>query len=70
MQCRAAQDHFRVRHPDWEQDLGLIPLSERRRKYSYTRYDDHGNWTNATIAVTEGKEQYTITVVRTFSYYD
>lgn len=55
---------------DWEQDLGGRPSVQPHNKYTYTEYDDHGNWTKATIDVIEGKELYSITVIRTFRYYD
>ena len=57
-------------YSDWEQDLPVRPTVLIRNKYTYTDYDDHGNWTKATIDVIDDKEQHAITVVRTFSYYD
>lgn len=57
-------------HSDWEQDAGGPKSTLPHIRYSYSQYDRHGNWTKATMQVTENGRSYTCTVNRQISYYD
>lgn len=65
-------DTAEVWHTNWEHLEGETAPHEvgQHRHYAYTRYDDHGNWTYATVTVQESGKTYTSTIIRTFSYYD
>lgn len=65
-------DTVEVWHTNWEHldgDTGQHEVGQHRH-YAYIRYDDHGNWTQATVTVQESGKTYTSTIVRTFGYYD
>ena len=61
-------DTIEVWHTNWEHwagDVGAHKIG-KHKYYTYTAYDEHGNWTNATVTV---KESHTYFIVRTFEYY-
>ena len=53
----------------FEKEKGAHEVGEHKY-FSYTEYDDHGNWKKATVTVKENGIKFTYTVVRTFKYYD
>lgn len=63
-------DTLEVWHTNWEHHEGEQGGHEvgEHKYYSYTKYDDHGNWTNATVTVE--RPTYTYTLIRTFGYYE
>lgn len=65
-------DTIEVWHTNWEHlegENGPHHVGQHRH-YAYTQYDDHGNWTKATVTVQESGKTYTSTIIRTFGYYD
>ena len=50
----------------WEGDTGDHEIGEHKY-YTYTAYDDYGNWTKAEVNV---EKKYTYTIIRTFRYYE
>ena len=62
-------DTIEVWHTNWEHWEGETGDHEigKHKYYTYTAYDDHGNWTHAEVTV---RKSHTYTVVRTFSYYE
>ena len=65
-------DTIEVWHTNWEHlegETGPHHVGQHRH-YAYTQYDDHGNWTKATVTVQESGKTYTSTIIRTFGYYD
>lgn len=65
-------DTVKVWHTNWEHLEGETGQHEvgQHRHYDYTRYDDHGNWTQATVTVLESGKTQKLNIIRTFSYYD
>ena len=67
-------DTTKVWSTNWEHHEGDIGDHEvgEHKYYSYTKYDDHGNWTHATVTVTDSynKSSQKHTLIRTFSYYE
>ena len=68
----ANRDTVEVWHTNWEHLEGETGQHEvgQHRHYDYTRYDDHGNWTQATVTVLESGKTQKLNIIRTFSYYD
>lgn len=65
-------DTIEVWHTNWEHlegETGPHHVGQHRH-YAYTQYDDHGNWTKATVTVQESGKTYTSTIILTFGYYD
>ena len=65
-------DTIEMWHTNWEHvegDVGDHEVGEHKY-YNYTAYDDHGNWTNATVTVKENRWKHTYFIVRTFKYYE
>ena len=65
-------DTIEVWHTNWEHvegDVGAHEVGEHKY-FDYTEYDDHGNWTKATVTVKENRWKHTYFVVRTFKYYE
>ena len=65
-------DTTKVWSTNWEHHEGDIGDHEvgEHKYYSYTKYDDHGNWTHATVTVSYNKISQKHTLIRTFSYYE
>ena len=62
-------DTIEVWHTNWEHwagDVGAHEIGDHIY-YTYTAYDDHGNWTKAEVTV---RKSHTYTVIRTFRYYE
>ena len=49
----------------WEGETGDHEVGNHKH-FTYTAYDDHGNWTNATVV----GRKFTYFIVRTFGYYE
>ena len=65
-------DTTEVWNTNWEHhegDTGDHEVGEHKY-YSYTKYDNHGNWTQATVTVSYNKISQKHTLIRTFSYYE
>ncbi|MBR3413731.1 MAG: RHS repeat protein [Bacteroidales bacterium] len=61
-------DTLEVWHTNWEHwegDEGAHEIGEHKH-FNYTAYDDHGNWTNATVTA----RKHTYFIARTFRYYE
>lgn len=66
----ANDDTLETWHTNWEHiegEQGDHEIGEHKY-YSYTKYDDHGNWTQATVSVEH--PTFTYTIIRTFKYYE
>ena len=73
----ANHDTLEVWHTNWEHLAGETGDHEigEHKYYTYTQYDDHGNWTQATVTVkkksVKGTDKtYAYNVIRTFKYYE
>ena len=68
----ANHDTLEVWHTNWEHLAGETGDHEIgvHKYYHYTQYDDHGNWTNASVTVEENRKSYSISIIRTFKYYE
>lgn len=64
----ANHDTIEVWHTNWEHWEGETGDHEigKHKYYTYSAYDDHGNWTKAEVTVLRS---HTYTVIRTFQYY-
>ena len=62
-------DTLEVWHTNWEHWAGDVGAHEigKHKYYTYTAYDDHGNWTTAKVTV---RKSHTYTIIRTFRYYE
>ena len=65
-------DTIEVWHTNWEHWEGETGEHEigKHKYYTYTAYDDQGNWTKASVAVGKDPWKYIYFVVRTFKYYE
>ena len=65
-------DTIEVWHTNWEHWEGETGGHEigKHKYYTYTAYDDHGNWTKASVTVGKDTWKYIYFVVRTFEYYE
>lgn len=73
----ANQDTLEVWNTNWEHLAGETGEHEigEHKYYSYTQYDDHGNWTQAIVTVkkksVKGTDKtYAYNIIRTFKYYE
>ena len=73
----ANHDTLEVWHTNWEHLAGETGDHEigEHKYYSYTKYDDHGNWTHATVTVKQNSvkgtdKTYAYNIIRTFKYYE
>ena len=68
----ANHDTIEVWHTNWEHWEGETGGHEigKHKYYTYTAYDDHGNWTKASVTVGKDSWKYIYFVVRTFEYYE
>ena len=65
-------DTIEVWHTNWEHFEGEKGNREvgEHKYFKYTKYDNHGNWTQATVTVKENRWRYTYSIIRTFGYYE
>ena len=73
----ANHDTLEVWHTNWEHLAGETGEHEigEHKYYTYTQYDDHGNWTHATVTVKHNSvkgtdKTYAYNIIRTFKYYE
>ena len=73
----ANHDTLEVWHTNWEHLAGETGDHEigEHKYYTYTQYDDHGNWTHATVTVKQNSvkgtdKTYAYNIIRTFKYYE
>ena len=52
-----------------EKEKGYQEVGEHKR-FSFTEYDDHGNWKKADVRVVENRKPHVYHVVRTITYYE
>lgn len=62
-------DTLETWYTDWETGGKEPSANWEHKRYKYSRYDDHGNWTSATVAIMESGRKVEATLVRTFTYY-
>ena len=62
-------DTLEVWHTNWEHWAGETGDHEigKHMYYTYTAYDDHGNWTKAEVTI---RMSHKYTIIRTFGYYE
>ena len=70
-------DTLETWHINWEHLAGETGDHEigDHKYYTYTQYDDHGNWTHATVTVKQNSvkgndKTYAYNIIRTFKYYE
>ena len=73
----ANHDTLEVWHTNWEHLAGETGDHEigEHKYFHYTQYDDHGNWTHATVTVKQNSvkgtdKTYAYNIIRTFKYYE
>ena len=73
----ANHDTLEVWHTNWEHLAGETGDHEigEHKYYTYTQYDEHGNWTHATVTVKQNSvkgtdKTYAYNIIRTFKYYE
>jgi hypothetical protein len=73
----ANHDTLEVWHTNWEHLAGETGDHEIgvHKYFHYTQYDDHGNWTHATVTVKQNSvtgtdKTYAYNIIRTFKYYE
>ncbi len=73
----ANHDTLEVWHTNWEHLAGETGDHEigEHKYYTYTQYDDHGNWTHATVTVKHNSvkgtdKTFAYNIIRTFRYYE
>jgi YD repeat-containing protein len=73
----ANHDTLEVWHTNWEHLAGETGDHEigEHKYYTYIQYDEHGNWTHATVTVKQNSvkgtdKTYAYNIIRTFKYYE